>query len=435
MNTDAHAAGEGIHRRHAESVVVRALAESRVVIVHGPRQAGKTTLSRLVMPQAHRVSLDSQPILDACLADPVGFLEAYPKPLVIDEFQRGGDPLVRAIKLEVDRDRSRGQYLLTGSSRFLTVATISESLAGRAQIVDLWPYTQGEADELGSGADALLRRLLLDDGQKIARQLPGPAVDRMEYFSRLCRGGYPEANELDAAARGRWFQSYLRTIIGRDVPEIARSRHLGELPRVIGAVAARAGQEMVVEHLARETGVQRQLLSRNYLPLLETIYLTTSLPAWSRNFTSRAVKHPKVYLADPGLAAHMLGIDAQGLSAPTSAARGPLIETFAVNELIRQVSVLDEPAVSLHHFRTRDQIEVDVVAEASDGRVVAFEIKAARSIAADAFRGLRHLRERIDSAGGRFVAGVVLYLGDDALPAGDRLAALPLSHLWRTGRA
>jgi uncharacterized protein len=430
MNTGAPAAGEGIHRRHAESVVVRALAESRVVIVHGPRQAGKTTLSRLVMPHARWVSLDSQSVLDACLADPVGFLEAYPKPLVIDEFQRGGDPLVRAIKLEVDRDRSRGQYLLTGSSRFLTVTTISESLAGRAQIVDLWPYAQGEADELDPGADTLLGRLY-DDRSTIARQLPGPAVDRVEYFSRVCRGGYPEANELDAAARGRWFQSYLRTIIGRDVPEVARTRHLGELPRVMGAVAARAGQEMVVEHLARETGVQRQLLSRNYLPLLETIYLTTSLPAWSRNFTSRAVKHPKLYVADPGLAAHMLGVDARGLSDPTSAARGPLIETFAVNELIRQVSVLDEPAVSLHHFRTRDQIEVDVVAEASDGRVVAFEIKAARSIAPRAFRGLRHLRERIDSAGGRFVAGVVLYLGDDALPAGDRLAALPLSHLWR----
>lgn len=165
-----------------------------------------------------------------------------------------------------------------------------------------------------------------------------------------------------------------------------------------------------------------------------TIYLTISLSAWSRNFTTRAVKHPKLYIADSGLAAHLLGVDADALSGPTSAARGPLIETFAVNELIRQAAVLGEAEVSLYHYRTRDKVEVDVIAEAADGRVVAFEVEATSSIAADAFKGLRHLRERVDNAGGRFVAGVVLYLGGDALPAGDRLAALPLSHLWRPGR-
>lgn len=420
----------GLHRRHAEAFVARALTESRVVIVNGPRQAGKTTLSQIVLPGAHWVSLDSQAILDACSADPAGFLESYPKPLVIDEFQRAGDVLVRAIKLEVDRDRSRGQYLLTGSSRFLTIATISESLAGRAQMVDLWPYAQGEADELGTDADSLLRRLL-EGRERIATQLAGPAVSRMEYFARLCRGGYPEVNELAASARGRWFQSYLRTIVGRDVPQIARGRHMGELPRLIAVLAARAGQELVVDHVARETGIERTVLSRNYLPLLETIYLTKSLPAWSRNFTSRAVKHPKTFIADAGLAAHLLGVDAEALASPGSAARGPLLETFAVGELIRQASLLHDPEVTLYHYRTRDKVEVDVVAETPDGRVAAFEIKAASSIDKSAFRGLTKLRESLDENGGRFLAGVVLHLGEDALPAGDRLAALPLSHLWR----
>lgn len=434
MGTRPSASDVGLHRRHAEAVVLRALAESRVVIVGGPRQAGKTTLSRLVLPDAHWVSLDSAAVLDACVADPVGFLEAYPKPLVIDEFQRAGDALVRAIKSEVDRDRSRGQYLLTGSSRFLTVATISESLAGRAQMVDLWPYTQGEADELGAGADGLLARLL-EGNWRIATQLEGPTVTRAEYFARLCRGGYPEVNELTPSARGRWFQSYLRAIIGRDVPEIARGRHLGELPRLIAVLAARSGQELVVEHVARETGIERTVLSRNYLPLLETIYLTKSLPSWSRNLTSRAVKHPKSFIADSGLAAHLLGANPQALSIPTSLARGPLVETFAVGELIRQASLLDDPQVSLYHYRTSDQTELDVVAETTDGRVVAFEIKAASTVGKGAFRALVKLRESLDHAGGRFVAGVVLHLGEEALPAGDRLAALPLSHLWRPGCA
>ncbi len=407
----------------------RALGESRVVVVNGPRQAGKTTLSRLVLGDAEHVSLDSQPVLDACLADTTGFLEAYPKPLVIDEFQRAGDALVRAIKLEVDRDGARGQYLLTGSSRFLSVATISESLAGRVQIVDLWPYTQGEADELGPEADALLYGLF-EERAAILPPRSVPAVGAAEYFARACRGGYPEVADLDGAARRRWFQSYLRTIVGRDVPEIAPGRRLGELPRLIRTLAARTGQELVVENVARETGIERRLLSRSYLPLLETLYLTVALPAWSRNFASRAIKHPKLHVADPGLAAHLLGVDEHELVSPMSAARGPLIETFALDELVRQAARLLDPEVALYHYRTRDRAEVDVVAEAADGRIVAFEVKAARSVNRTAFRTLAGLRDLLDRAGGRFVAGVVLYLGDQALPAGDRLALLPLSHLW-----
>jgi len=405
-----------LHRRHAEAVVQRALREARVVVVNGPRQAGKTTLSRLVLGDAQHVSLDSQPVLDACLADATGFLEAYPKPLVIDEFQRAGDALVRAIKLEVDRDGARGQYLLTGSSRFLSVATISESLAGRVQIVDLWPYAQGEADELGPGADTLLYDLFEERAPIATRRAVLPAMGAAEYFARVCRGGYPEVADLDGAARRRWFQSYLRTIVGRDVPEMAPGRRLGELPRLIRVLAARTGQELV--------------LSRSYLPLLETIYLTVSLPAWSRNFTSRAVKHPKLYVADPGLAAHLLGVDERALVSPMSAVRGPLIETFALGELVRQASRLLDPEVALHHYRTRDRAEVDVVTEAADGRIVAFEVKAARSVNRTALRTLAGLRDQLDRAGGRFVAGVLLYLGDQALPAGDRLALLPLSHLW-----
>jgi len=199
--------------RHAESVVNDALRDSRVVVVNGPRQAGKTTLSRVV--QATRVgpsvSLDSQQALDACRDDPAGFLEAYDKPLFIDEFQRAGDALVRAIKADVDQDPARGQYLLSGSSRFLTMATISESLAGRVRIVDLWPYTQGEADELGPDADTLLYRLF-DESFTALPNLRVGALGRSDYLERICRGGYPEVNDLRPQARRHWFDSYLRTI-------------------------------------------------------------------------------------------------------------------------------------------------------------------------------------------------------------------------------
>ncbi len=422
----------GLRPRHAESVVNDALRDSRVVVINGPRQAGKTTLSRVVRASAagQWVSLDSRQALDACRDDPTGFLGAYDKPLFIDEFQRAGDGLVRAIKAEVDRDSARGQYLLSGSSRFLTIATISESLAGRVRIVDLWPYTQGEADELGPDADTLLYRLF-DESLSLIPNVRGGKLGRSDYLERICRGGYPEVNDLRPQARRHWFDSYVRTITQRDAPEIGRGRHIGELAKLARVLAARTGQELIVEHVARDAEIERSALARNYLPLLETVYLSVSLPAWSRNFTSRAVKHPKTYIADPGLAAHLLGVDAAGLAAPGSPALGPLVETFVVTELIRQAARLLDPDVTLHHFRTKDQSEVDVIAEAADGRIVAIEAKAGRTVSRSAIRTLASLRDRIDDRGGRFVRGVVLYLGDDALPAGDRLNILPLSHLWR----
>ncbi|MHB8313691.1 MAG: ATP-binding protein [Candidatus Dormibacteria bacterium] len=223
----------------------------------------------------------------------------------------------------------------------------------------------------------------------------------------------------------------MRTITQRDAPEIGRGRHIGELAKLARVLAARTGQELIVEQVARDAGIERSALARNYLPLLETVYLSVSLPAWSRNFTSRAVKHAKTYIADPGLAAHLLGVNAAALAAPGSPALGPLVETFVVTELIRQAARLLDPDVTLHHFRTKDQSEVDVIAEAADGRIVAVEAKAGRTVGRSTIRTLASLRDRIDDGGGRFVRGVVLYLGDDALPAGDRLAILPLSHLWR----
>jgi uncharacterized protein len=420
-----------LRRRHAESVVRQALRESRVVVINGPRQAGKTTLTRLLLEglDGDWSTLDSQNALDACLTDPIGFVEAHPKPFFIDEFQRGGDPLLRAIKLEVDRDPSRGQYVLSGSTRFLTLRTISESLAGRARIIDLWPYSQGEADELGPESDALVYRLFNEKDRVIQAQ--GVPLTRANYLERLCRGGYPEANELEPVARNRWFDSYLRTITQRDVPEISRGRYLGELPRLLRVLTARTGQELIVDHVSREAGIERTVLARNYLPLLETVYLTIALPSWSRNFTSRAIKHPKSYITDPGLAAHLLGVNEQALGLAESRALGPLTETFVVDELVKQVARDLLPRITLYHYRTRDQSEVDIIAEAADGRIVAIEVKAARTVGKAAFRSLAGLRDQMDRAGGSFVRGVVLYMGEEALPAGDRLVALSISHLWR----
>jgi predicted AAA+ superfamily ATPase len=181
------------------------------------------------------------------------------------------------VKSIVDEDLSRGQYLLTGSTRFLTVPSISESLAGRAGIVDLWPYTQGEIELLGDAADNFLEWLLTPAVP--LRQLEGERPSRDEYLARVCVGGFPEVQQLASAVqRRRWFDGYIRTVTSRDVPGISRAQHIGELPKLLGALAAMTGQQLVVSQLAEKVALARQTVDATYLPLLETVFLAIGCP-------------------------------------------------------------------------------------------------------------------------------------------------------------
>lgn len=420
---------DGLVPRRALHEVQETLRVLRVAVLNGPRQSGKTTLARQVVGATGGsfVTLDDPAVLRACLEDPRTFVSAYRKPLVVDEFQLAGDVLLRSIKTVVDVDRTRGQYLLTGSTRFLTVPTISESLAGRAGIVDLWPYTQGELERRGDGADGFVTQLL--DPEVRVEQLD-ETPSRAEYLARVCAGGFPEIQELQRDVdRRRWFDAYIRTVTSRDVPDISRIRHTAELPKLLSALAAMTGQQLVVTKLAEKVALARPTVDSTYLPLLETVFLVVRLPAWSRNLLARLARHPKAYVADTGVAAHLLKVDRRALADPLCAATGPLVETFVVNELIRQASFGGEP-VDLAHWRTHDGIEVDVIVESPDGRVGGIEIKSAASVSAADFRHLARLRDLLDASGSRFVRGVVLYTGDQVLSFGDRLVALPLAALW-----
>ncbi|MGI9000193.1 MAG: ATP-binding protein [Pseudonocardia sp.] len=416
--------------RRARRELEETLQVLRVAVLNGPRQAGKTTLARQLVGATGGsfVTLDDPATLQACLGDPRTFLTAYRKPLVVDEFQLAGDLLLRSVKSIVDTDLGRGQYLLTGSTRFLTVPSISESLAGRAGIVDLWPYTQGEAECRGDGADAFLAQLLEPDLP--VRQLAEPPPSRASYLARICAGGFPEVQQLAGPAqRRRWFDAYIRTVTSRDVPGISNVQHVAELPKLLAALAAMTGQQLVVARLAEKVALSRQTVDRAYLPLLETVFMAVRLPAWSRNLLARVTRHPKSYVADSGVAAHLLNVDEVALADPMCAATGPLVETFVVNELIRQASFGGGP-VQLAHYRTHDGIEVDVIAETPDGRVGGIEVKSSATVALADFRHLARIRDLLDASGGRFVRGVVLYTGDQVLPFGDRLVAMPLAALW-----
>jgi predicted AAA+ superfamily ATPase len=255
--------------RRARRELEETMQVLRVAVLNGPRQAGKTTLAKQVVAAAGGsfVTLDDPATLQACLGDPRTFLTAYRKPLVVDEFQLGGDVLLRSVKLIVDEDLSRGQYLLTGSTRFLTVPSISESLAGRAGIVELWPYTQGEIERCGETGDGFLAQLLNPDVP--VRQLVGDLPTRQAYLARICAGGFPEVQQLRSPAqRRRWFDAYIRTVTSRDVPGISRVQHVGELPKLLGALAAMTGQQLVVARLAEKVALARQTVDRTYLPLI-----------------------------------------------------------------------------------------------------------------------------------------------------------------------
>jgi predicted AAA+ superfamily ATPase len=404
-----------VARRYQDTVAAR-----RVTVVTGPRQSGKTTLVQSKLSGGTLRSLDDQGILNAALADPVGFLGSGSRPLVIDEIQRAGEPLVRAIKLAVDRDPSPGQFVVTGSSNFLTVPTISESLAGRAGFVEVWPFTQGE---LSGTPDSFVDRALSGPAAFSAHQ--PDRLSRRDLLERVCAGGYPEIHRLTARQRPGWFRDYVSTTIERDIVELSGIRKVAEMGQLLRLFAARTGCELVMQGIIDDAPLERQAVY-DHRAWLETIHLITTLPAWSRNLTRRVKRHPKIFLTDPGLASWLLGKTPEALTDPADPSTGQLVETFVFNELRRQLTWAATDA-TLFHWQDRSGAEVDLVIEAADGRVAALEVKTGQTAKPEWFRWLTQMR---DAVGNKFTAGITLYAGNEVLPFGDRLLAAPISSLW-----
>lgn len=405
--------------RKALPVVAAALADTRVVTVNGARQAGKSTLARVAAAQARRPLfrlLDDPTTLRAAHDDPVSFVD-HDGLLVIDEVQLAPQ-LFRAIKLAVDTDPRPGRFLLTGSSRVLALRDLPDALPGRMETVELWPFSQGEIDGEPDGfVDAAFAR-----GPALTHE---SALRRRDYLERVARGGYPEAVRRAPRRRAAFFDAYLGTLIERDVTELSAIERRGELRRLLALLAGRSGGLLVPQGLAAQSGIPRSTLAR-YLELLTVVFLVKQVPAWTAGATGRAVGTPKLAYVDSGVAAHLLGQDPARLGEPDGAA-GPMVETFVLSELARQLTWSQERA-SLFHYRTRDGVEVDAVLEAADGRVVGIEVKAGATVRAEDLTGLRHLDARL---GDRFVAGYVLYTGQQTLSFGQRLRAVPLDVLWR----
>lgn len=405
--------------RHLRPLVLEALGDTRVVVVVGARQVGKSTLVQQIATAdrpATVLTLDDQATRRAALEDPTGFVAGLRPPVVIDEVQRAPD-LLLAIKVRVDRDPAPGQFLLTGSANILTAPRIADALTGRAEYLRLAPFSQGE---LAGKREGFIAGLFAGGWP----QLAGDEVGRAAYARRLAAGGYPAAYGRSPARRERFFSSYLDSIIDRDLSTIAEVQDSANVRRLLTALAATSGSLTSYDGLGRDLGVSANTV-RAHAALLQTLFLAQRVPAWSSNLLSRAVKAPKTYIADCGLLCHLLGAGEQRIVDDGTVA-GVVFETFVVTELARQIAWQEDPP-SQYHYRDRDGREVDVVLERRDGSVVGIEVKSAASVSTSDFRGLRQLRDKL---GERFKAGVLLYTGPSTVPFGDRLAAVPLAGLW-----
>lgn len=409
-----------LHPRFAEPRLVEALEHSPAVLLHGPRQCGKTTLARVAGERLgyRYLTFDDDRLRRAAAEDTVGFTESLPERVILDEVQRVPE-LSLSLKREIDRRRTAGRFLLTGSPRVLRVPRPDDSLAGRLRIVRLHPLSRAEIERTTAGfLDALF-----GGGFPAFEEVPrlGPRLADL-----VTAGGYPTANDLPSGSLRRdWYADTIETVISQALRDLGRTAALDALPNLLTEAAARTAQLTNISALATRFSVSRQTIEA-YTQLLERMFLVERLPPWSSNRLARLVKTPKLHLGDTGLVAALLGVEAADLLRERTLL-GALTETFVYQELRRQAS--GSPTTTrFFHCRDRDGVETDLLV-VRGRRIAGIEVKAGATIHSSDFRGLKQLRRAL---GADFVRGVLLYDGERALPFGDRLSAVPLTALWRT---
>lgn len=404
--------------RAVQPNLVEALGDTRVVMIAGPRQAGKSTLAATTTAGEGRiqVTLDDATTRRNAIADPSGFIAGFKGPVLIDEIQRAPE-LVLAIKATVDVDQRPGRFLLTGSANFLTAPRIRESLAGRIQIVRLLPLAQSEIER---STHNVVDRLFAADP-------PRPVVDaigREAFVDRVARGGFPSVRMRSERRRYEWFDSYVDASLVRDIEDLDDVRRLDELPRLLRVVAAQATGMLNASNLSRSVDMDYRTV-QSYIQLLETVYVIRRSLAWRSGLGAREVSTPKVYVVDTALLAYLLNADEDRI-ANDDQVTGKIYENFVAMETAKHIEWAEHIGIRQYHWRDgRD--EVDIILEKRSGEIVAIEAKSGATVDPRDARPMAKLRDRI---GPRFVAGAVVYTGQHTVPLGDRLWAVPVSGLW-----
>lgn len=408
--------------RHARTMIEEALADTRVILLLGARQVGKSTLATEVaagIGAAGPITLDDATTRAAADADPSGFVASLPRPVVLDEVQRS-EQLLLAIKEAVDSDTSPGQFLLTGSANILTAPKIHEALTGRTEIIRLWPLSQSEIERSPAN---LVDRLFESNVPSIS----GATVGRAAFVERAVRGGYPEAYGRTQRRRDRWFESYIESVITRDIRDLADIRRSDEIPSLLRLIAAQAANLFKAETMSNHMGISTKTV-QSYTELLETVFLVRRIKAWRPNIGTREVTTAKVYVVDSGLLAHLLGADSRRAGRDDQVT-GKLFESFVAMEIARLGDWAETSATQYHYRDRATGDEIDLVLESRSGQLVCLECKAAATVRAADYRAMSKLR---DARGEQFVAGVVIYTGAETRPLTERIWAVPVKALWAT---
>ena len=411
-------------KRKLRGTILNALQSFPVVFVNGPRQAGKSTLVQSLVSKgwpAEYVTFDEATMLGAAEANPESFLRAYEGQLIIDEVQMVPD-LFRVLKLLTDEARlvdkasANGRYLLTGSANIMALPKLSDALVGRMNVLTLYPIS---ALEVTGGKGEFLTQLSQNGFRAGSRKGRSLLVDVLKQAT------FPEISDQPDVQRRQWFESYITTILQRDVRQIADIAKLGILPNLLRILASRAGGLVNEADIARTIG-QNAVTAKNYRVLLQMMFLAFDVRPWFRNIGKRLVKSPKGYIIDTALLCHLQQINLDKVVIHDPHVFGHILENFVASELIKQLASSEE-RLDLYHFRTSDGKEVDFVLEHPNGKVSGIEVKARDAVSEVDFYGLKELHKHI---GKDFICGIVLYRGQKTIPFGPRLWAVPIEAMW-----
>jgi len=387
--------------RKLQKRLLEAARRFPVVTVTGPRQSGKTTLCRMAFPDKPYVSLEAPDVRRWAARDPRAFLAEHHGGAVFDEIQREPE-LLSYLQVEVDRDPSRGRFVLTGSANLALLGSVSQSLAGRTALLELLPLS---LDEL--------------------RRFPDAPVD---LWQTLFRGSYPAPFDRGIPA-GEWYGAYVGTYVERDVRQVLNVGKLAAFQSFLSLCAGRTAQLLNLSGLGADAGVTHATAGA-WLSVLEAAYLVQRVPAFSANVRKRLVRAPKLHFLDSGLACFLLGVrDAEQLRHHPLA--GAVFESWVAAEVIKaRVHAGERPA--LHHYRDRKGVEVDLVVDRGDAWV-AVEAKLGQTVADDFFRGLESFAGAVGGRQRRAVEALVVYGGETSQRRRDS-AVLPWSrvpsHRW-----
>ena len=405
-----------MYERFVERRAEEALSDTPVVLIVGPRRAGKTTLARK-MGDAGRtyVTLDDQTVLDAARSDPTGFIRGLDR-ATIDEIQRVPD-LLLAIKRTVDEDYRPGRFLLTGSTNVMTLPRVADSLAGRIETIRMLPLARAE---IAGRAPIFLERLFEGQLQGDGEAVVGDDLNRLALL-----GGYPEAIGRETERRRQsWARSYLASVLSRDLRDVGEIGKLTELPKFVRLLAEHSGRLVNYSQFGSSISVSHKTGQR-YVALLEQVFLVSTLQPWYTNALKRIAKTPKLHFLDSGLLAAVRGLSFDRVKA-NRGEFGALLESFVYSEVLKLMTASDL-RLTAYHFRDQQMHEVDIVLERDDGMIAGIEVKASATVKSGDFAGLRTLAKACKE---RFAYGVVLHDSTDCVPFGDKLAAVPVSYLW-----